>query len=460
MIILLFVIFMTHGLAGDRSSIRGMGMARTLNASARGLDALGINPANLALPGRGFMSLNVLSFGTDVSTELFSYDAYQDFFTGDPSDRSKPRFLTDDDKNRLLSLLPDGFGTTRTDLELFSLGFSVRLQNFGGLALGITDRMGMSIDLPKEYLRMFLFGFDSTGSTYDFAGTAISAWWWREYNISYGIELRLRHPPVRSIALGVGVKLIRGYAAVQTDHYNGIVGVERTGLAEYRGIADFSFLSRRSAIDQLDPDRGATFDLFPEPAGTGFGVDLGLSLELGLGVRIAASVTDIGGIDWEKNIVETSADYAFSFTDPFSSATQDSLENAFKGKNSPGSGFSTNLPTAIRLGVMAEVQRIPGFSGVPGSMLLALDINQGLFSSMGGIVEPRLSLGLEYRIIPLLPLRTGISFLRGDVARWSAGFGLDFYAVTLDVATENLSMVFSPSSFSMFSFSLGLRIRS
>ncbi|HLF19162.1 MAG TPA: DUF5723 family protein [Bacteroidota bacterium] len=458
-ILILCLIVGSLAVAGDRSNVRGMAMGRTFNASSRGLDALGVNPANLALADRSSISLNILSLGTRLSTELFSYDVYQEFFTGDPNDRNKPKILTEDDKNRLLSLLPEGRGATRSDFEIFSLGFSFRHPKFGGIAFAMTDRLGARFDLPKEYLRMFLFGFDSTGSTYNFEGTAVSAWWWREYNISYGIELPLNRPPVKNIAVGIGVKLLRGYAAVKTDHYAGIIGVQRVGSNQYRGIANFDFLTSRSGIDELGSNRGKSFSVFPDPAGTGIGFDLGLSVELLSGARIAASITDIGSLRWNKNIVETAASYSLAFTDPFSSQTRDSLEKAFKGSNSPGESFSTRLPTAFRLGASMEVQKIPGLSALPGTLLFAVDATQGFTESMGGIVQPRISLGMEYRLIPLLPLRTGFSFFGGDVVRWGAGFGLDFYAFNLDLATENLAMLFSSKKVSMFSFSLGMRIR-
>ena len=448
----------TISMAGDRSNIRGMAMGRTMNASSRGLDALGINPANLAWPDRNKFSFNIVSFGTKIGTDLFTYDVYQEFFTGDPSDRSKPKYLNETDKERLLSLLPEGRGSTRMDLEILSLGLALYVPEYGGIAFGITDRIGMKFDLPKEYMRMLLFGFDSTGSKYDFEGTAASAWWWREYNISFGFETPLRHSLVEKFAAGVGLKFLRGYGVMETVKYRGILGVQRSGANQFLGSADFNFLTRRSGIDALDPDRNESFSIFPEPAGIGFGFDLGIGLQLVSGVCLSASVTDVGRINWKKNIVETSADYSLRFTDPFSQETQDSLERAFRGNNAAGGDFSTTLPATLRLGASVLVQQIPGFDVLPGDMLLAFDYNQGLTESMGGVTTPRLSIGMEYRIIPLLPLRTGISFFGGDVVRWGAGFGLDFSSFNLELATENFAMFFSPKKLTAFSFSLGMRL--
>ena len=46
--------------AGEQTNIRGLGMARTSVAASRGLDAVGINPANLALPDDGTVTISLV----------------------------------------------------------------------------------------------------------------------------------------------------------------------------------------------------------------------------------------------------------------------------------------------------------------------------------------------------------------------------------------------------------------
>jgi hypothetical protein len=96
---------------------------------------------------------------------------------------------------------------------------------------------------------------------------------------------------------------------------------------------------------------------------------------------------------------------------------------------------------------------------LPGNMLMEIDYNQGLNNSLGNSTIPRFSLGTEWRLIPILPLRTGITVGGGDQFRWAFGFGLDVWVMSLDVGTENFGMLFSPKSFSMFSLAAGLKIR-
>src|SRR5512140_1639225 len=174
--------------AGDRSNVRGTSMARTFVVDARSVDALGINPANLSLDDRLPFTLALPSFGVRISSQLINYDAYNNYFTGipDPQNPGKriQKVLTDQDKNDLLGLRPEN-GETRADLEVTALGMSIQLGRVGSLGFAITDHIGARIIMPRDYLKVFLFGFDSSGSNYNFNGTSASAWWWRELNFSY-----------------------------------------------------------------------------------------------------------------------------------------------------------------------------------------------------------------------------------------------------------------------------------
>ena len=69
------VLFSTvlQALAGDLSNIRGVGMGRTMNASSRGVDALGINPANIAIPDQGNFELNLGPTGVQREHGILNY---------------------------------------------------------------------------------------------------------------------------------------------------------------------------------------------------------------------------------------------------------------------------------------------------------------------------------------------------------------------------------------------------
>jgi hypothetical protein len=458
--------FISIASAGDRSNVRGLSMARTYIVDSRSIDALGINPANLALDDRLPFTLALPSVGLRLSSELINYDAYNNYFTGipDPQNPGKriQKVLTEQDKNDLLGLLPDN-GATRADLEITDIGMSLQLGRIGSFGFAITDHIGTVLNIPKSYFKVFLFGLDSAGSNYNFNGTSASAWWWREMNFSYANKLPFNLPILSNTYFGVGVKIVSGYGAMITDHYNGTISNTIVGGNQYQLQAAFDFLTKRSGSSVFGTDSAgkSKFDFkpFPTPAGRGTGFDLGLNGMIGEKIRVGISITDIGKITWNQNLVETYGSYNATVTDPFDSTQQSNLKNGFKGANRPGTSFTTALPTTFRLGASFQTKDMPVLHYIPGNMLMEVDYNQGLNNSLGNSTVPRLSLGTEWRIIPILPLRTGITVGGGDQFRWAFGFGLDIWVISLDVGTENFGMLFSPKSFSMASAAAGLKIR-
>ena len=134
-------------------------------------------------------------------------------------------------------------------------------------------------------------------------------------------------------------------------------------------------------------------------------------------------------------------------------------EHVIKGKNSAGESFVTDLPTVFRIGASAQCDKVSFLKFLPGRLLLSVEYAQGFNESLGNTKKPRLSLGAEYRIIPLIPLRTGLMVGGNDKVRWAFGFGLDFRVLTLDFASDNFGMLFSPKNFNVASFAFGLKIR-
>jgi len=458
--------------AGDRSSIRGVSMGRTYVVLSRSVDCLGINPANLGLDDRLPFTLSLPAVGARVSSDLLNLQTYNDYFTGVPDPQNPSNriayTLTDQDKNTILSRMPDA-GSTRADLEANVFGLSIQMGRIGALGFDVTEHVGVKLDLPKQYVKMFLFGFDSLGSNYNFNGTSADAWWYREWNASYANKLPFNLPLLHDIRFGVGFKIIQGFGVMVTDHYNGSLantnvnaGIPNS-VPQYQVNANFDFLTKRSGSNVFTTDTTGkskfNFTPFPDPAGKGTGFDFGLNGEVKDGFRVGISITDIGKISWNQNLVETYGSYNALLTDPFDSTQQAELKKGFRGTNRPGQPFVTALPTKFRLGVSIDSKKMPVLHYLPGDWLWEVDYNQGLNNSLGNSTVPRLSVGTEWRIIPILPLRTGITVGGADQFRWSFGFGLDFWILSLDVGTENFGMFFAPNSTAMISAGAGLRLR-
>jgi len=447
--------------AGDFSNIRGVGMGRTMNAASTGTDAIGINPANIAIPDIGKFTLSLAPIGVMVHTELFSYGTYMDYFTGvaGPDGKRISRPLTEEDKNTILSPMPD-LPRTNTRVETMWFGLTFQHPVIGGIGFAVIDRLGASVALSKDFFRMAAFGLDSLGSQYKFDGTDLSAWWYREYTLSYGHKLSFKPRFVKDLYAGISIKFLRGRGIFTTDRQNSSFGNYPTGSDQYALRGNFNFLTRRAGVDFFgDTSNSSIKDiLFSDPAGKGIGFDIGISSEVRSGLRVALSMTDIGSIRWDKNAFESTGGGLVDVSGIYG-AMGDTLKNAVKGSTKALTSFKTTLPTALRLGAEMDAKQFKFFKFIPGKLLLAFDYTQGLNNSLGNTTIPRFSLGAEYRVIRFIPIRTGLAVGGGDGVHWALGTGFNSHYFSLDIATENFGMFFVPKSFRMVSFSLGMKIR-
>jgi len=461
-----FFIVCTAYAGDERASIAGVSMARTFVASSRGLEAIGTNPANLALGdhNRNVTFTLVPPFGASFGSDFLNYQIYNDYFTGVDTGGSKRagKYLSDADKERILSIFPSGLAETHADIDVRLFGITVHSDYLGSFGFAVTERLAFNFDMPRDYARFILYGLDSLGSSYDFRGTDERGWWLREYSLSYARKL-----PDLSFATnivgGITLKLVHGYGYVGTDHYNATFGNtvirDSSGnIAGYKleGNADFSLI--RSGIDAFGEGK-TSFNPFPTPAGSGFGVDIGFSAEVLQGVRAAFSITDIGSITWSQNTRERVGIGRFTITNPSAQSQRDSLENAFKGEERVKGDFSTPLATALRFGGSVQLDETGWTPWLPGRLLLAAEIQQGFNTSPGNTTRPRISLGMEYRPVLFFPLRSGVSFGGSDRFNWALGFGFDLTYFTLDLGTENITAAFTPNSFNQFSIGLGMRVK-
>ena len=124
-LVALAVALSSFAFAQDRTSITTLGMGGTAVTITRGTDAIGINPANLAVPGIAPFVISIGQLDTKLSTELMSYDTYMKYFTGIPDSTGKRVSypLTDADKNYILSQMPAN-PRTKVSVDVMAAGLS------------------------------------------------------------------------------------------------------------------------------------------------------------------------------------------------------------------------------------------------------------------------------------------------------------------------------------------------
>jgi hypothetical protein len=460
----------TSNAGNDRVSGRTIGMSRTFTASSRGLDALGLNPANLALDDRGStVTFEFAPFGFRAGSDFVNYGIYQDFFTGQDSldVNGQPaigtngktvrmtKILSQSDKDAILGLFPGGIAHTQFNFDVTEFGLTVQSATIGGIGFSVSERVGVNLDIPEGYLKMLLQAFPEEGATYTLDNTSVRASWLREYNLSYARVLPFELKWARDISVGIGIKYIQGFGYFGTDHYLGKIQtvVSRNGamLNSEPLSGNFDFLQYQSHI----PDSNYVNNIM-KPAGTGLGFDFGLSAEMFQAFRVGVSITDIGKVTWNQNTKAIVGNGSFSITDI---SQQDSVASVFKGETRDTTSFTSSLPTALHIGASLQLDKAAFIGYFPGQLLLAADLHFGFNEEPGNTKTPRFALGAEYRPVNAFPIRTGISIGGREGFQWSLGLGINTPVWDLDFATESIALLTNPNSFRNGSFTLGMRFR-
>ncbi len=441
---------------GERSNVRGLAMGMTGTAPALGLEALGVNPANLATQQHEGVAIGLFPLGVQVGSDFLTYGLYSDYLTGLDTDSGRvDTHLSDADKQTILNAFQGDVGNVVVDASVRPVGIAVGLGSAGAVAFSITERVSAEVGLPRKTLE-FLFYGNTPGSVYTFDGSALAAAWTREYALTYALDLG-RVGPAQSFRVGATLKAVHGFGYAELVRLK-----SRLATSEYGALdGTLDGLVRVAGADPFLGDGDNTsFSIFPRPAGSGVGADLGVAAILGEAWTVGLSVTDIGSISWKHGVKEYYSTGTLLLDDPLSASQRDSVEASVIGDERPGPAFTTSLPTALRTGVSVAVHKLAwGRDLLAGELLLALEYDQGFTSMPAGFESGRLGIGLEYAPIPVLPIRGGASFVGGRSTIMAIGFGIRTGVVDLDLAAENVDWIFTPRALSTGAMALGITVR-
>ncbi len=467
-ILFTFVLFSTVTIAQSGGSVGvtdaiSAGMGNTYITTSTGVYAVGKNPANLMLSeDNHFEFATVLpfpNFGLYVGADFITFEEFNYYFGGEEvNGQTEGRLLTNEDKSNLKNLFEDG-GITYAGVSVNYLSLMYKAdKDIGAFGFSITDNFGASIDFPKGIIDLALEG-NPVGSVYSFDGAHIKASYYRDYAFSYAREFtNLFDDSFKMFSAGITMKIIQGFAYVETERMNSSIetGPKSELITTGDILAHASFspdFGVKYDFDSTDVESNAT--PFPTPAGNGFGVDLGFAAQLDDIWTFGLSITDIGSINFTERVAEFKSDKALIVEDISSQEQRDSLVEVFRGEGSLIDEISSALPTALRMGASARVDKL--VNDFPGTLLVALDYNQGFNDKIRNSTKPRFSLGAEWRPFEAWPIRTGFSFGGRDGLAWSFGTGADLGIVELNISAFRFGNLFDASNASKFTVAFGSR---
>ncbi len=362
-------------------SVRSWGMGGTGVATARGLDAVNYNPANLAF-SEGF-TVGLAAAAVDVHNNSLSLDRYNEI-TG--------TYLDTEAKDKLLSDIPDaGF---QMDANVSASVFGLQSGNF---ALSFNALGNGSGNLDKDYFDLVLFG-NELDETVDFSNTNGEGYAMGSAALSYGGVIMSGEQS--KLSVGVSAKYL--YGAYEM-HVQDAYGSLNTTMDEISGEAYVSTVT--------------------SDGGQGYGVDLGLAYQTAGGWNLGMSMENLyTTVTWDSNVELNEYRVDASGIN----ALNDDLDNAVTRTDTTyvADSYSTSLPQQLRFGAANRF----------GAFDVAFDYVQGFEDRGVTSTTPRFHVGTEWWLTGIVQPRVGLSV--GGVAGTgaSAGLGLKLGYWRVDLA--------------------------
>ena len=428
--------------AGLNPSLLGLGTPRPIEVSLAPISSLGINA------GPSLSQINSVSHGFDSIASQYIPPGGSGLTTGDSI------------REAIANLLANNALSSTIDMRV--LGLSYYDQSFGGLAFTWTMHSILQASVPGEllsYIGVGALAKLAQGNALPPQYLDLQALWYSEYTLSYGRTL-LGESGSGDLQLlgGIGLKYLSGIAVMQMNPgefdindqslHPGtslleayIVGVNYQIRSAYPANLNFTNLPSTISAKLIE---NAT-------AGSGVGADIGLTLgQFDAGQNspweLAASISDIGSINWNTNVSIRTADTVVNpATAQSNKDTINAQLKALGGRDSAVTSFSMPLPTTLHLAAGLDLSQI-GISFQAIQLGIISEYAIGLTNTVGAPQHGRFGIAatLEHSG-SVLSLHGALGMVTQDgTTDITAAFGLGIAnRILFDVGTSSLNGLFT-----------------
>lgn len=446
---------------------RSIALGASNTIFSRGVNAIGVNPANLAIEGDKSIEISTVfplpSISVFAGNDFITLNDYNYFFTGVKGNNGEitGKYLDETEKKNLLNLFNDGSKiNSNAGINLFS-AYVYPSKSLGAFGFSINDWVGAQFDVPQEIFELILYG-NIPNKVYDLKNIDGKAWYIRNYAFSYSRDFSdVFKKAFRFFSAGFSVKMVQGFAYAGFDRINTTLKTENDYNITVNGdsrlfVATSPSFGVKYDFEGDSVDYKGDAGLFNKPAGTGLGFDFGVYAELNKAWSIAFALTDLGSINWDKRIAEYSSNGVFVLEDITDDTLVDSLTETITGKGKEGNAFSTDLATAIKIGAGLKVHEfVDGY--FPGKLFVEVNYHQGFNNMPSNSKRARFSLGAEWLPWEWFAVRTGLSFGGFDKFRWGAGLGFDTGLLVLDFSTAYAHSIFNGNNAKRLGFAMSTK---
>jgi len=396
---IIILLLITHSAVAQTDNATSLGFANNYRPYASGVDAFKTNPGRLAY-NEG-LQFTFLSFSTAVSNSGFSVSNLNQYF----SEEGHGGEWSTADKNEVLDIVSEIGVQADVGLNIFSMA----VKNFG-FGIDLVSNGG-ALSTSEEIAEIALFGLDLT-TDYNLqipdvaTGSFFSA---IKYSFAYSQQVMKRFYPLQ-------LKNIT--AAGKINYYQGLATAE---------IIDSDAKIKRSSLDNTvenevveytvnfkartsSPENGIT-------AGKGMGIDLASSATFMNDWHFSLLLENVVGfINWDGNpelVIGSFSDSTYLDNSKKNDEKDRSVET---DTTKSTKAFSTRLPANLYIGAHYQLLE---------NLALTAQYKQGLSESFGNTFTPQIGVGAEYRPVPIVPLRMGMTVGGRNTFLLGLGTGLD-----------------------------------
>jgi hypothetical protein len=365
------------------ASAAAAGLSGAFTARATGYNAVYWNPANLAMPGNPGFSFTLLAVDGFAGLRPIDLNRLAPYSGKEISQAVRSQWLAD--------VVADSGQKGDLTGGVTELGLSI-----GSFALTVNTKASGNLNLAPDFVHAILFGnVDTTPQRnrqdLNLAGTTFRGAAYTTGALSFGLPMP-RLIPLTNFAAGATVKYIVGHGLAYGEDFTSAIDTNVN-------------ISVPAIVTKADSANGI--------AGTGMGLDLGGAWTIP-GFRFGVSLQNVvNTFKWDTTKLQTVSGVA-----------------VFRGDttftHSDTTTFSS-APASLRQKVVAQRFKPVFAAGVAFNWIPTMTVSADVRQQVGDGIEvgPQslIAAGVEWRIIPFIPLRGGISAMTGGVGI-SGGFGI------------------------------------
>ena len=374
------------------ASTATLATANNYTALARGFTAIALNPAGLGMPGNPGFSLALLPVQARAGLNAISLSEIDSF-----GGQTLPAATKDE---WLQSVITEGGLTARAGLAATAFALSA-----GPVGVQVSTVGEASASLGPDAFELALFGnAGRTGTTRDMtlAGTEANGWGATTVALALGIPL----PETKggSLAAGATLKYTVGHVVLAARDDGSAITANPIGI----DLALSSILPDSSSVNN----------------GTGMGLDIGVAWQDSTWAVSAAVQNVFHTFQWTLDafafrpgtVLADNASVTADFDAvPVASAPVTLVDELLAQSFEPVVNLGVAYRATSRIALMADFRHDSGEALVHGE-------------------GSHIGMSVEFRMVPFLPLRGGLSRVSGGAVHLAAGFGLEVGPVNLSAA--------------------------